>query len=222
MRRAALTMLEGQMGFESASPRANAFAVLGASEALAVAPGHDSIRDAMTRWVGRLETGGDPVWPWPEARLAYDNARIPEALIAAGGLLDEGQMLEKGLRLLDWLVGVETNGGHFSYVPTGGWALGEPRPGFDQQPVETAAMADACARAWWGTGDDRWRDRMLSAARWLVGDNDTGIVLYDVDTGGCCDGLTPSGANLNQGAESTLAALTTLQQAALVVGAKPS
>ena len=77
-------------------------------------------------------------------------------------------------------------------------------------------MADACARAWLLTGDDRWRDRVLMAARWLVGDNDGNTVLYDFDTGGCCDGLTPDGANLNQGAESTLAALSTLQQAARI------
>ena len=37
--------------------------------------------------------------------------------------------------------------GHLSVTPVGGWATGEPRPGFDQQPIEVAALADACARA---------------------------------------------------------------------------
>jgi hypothetical protein len=31
--------------------------------------------------------------------------------------------------------------------------------------------------------------------------------LYDPVTGGCYDGLTPVGANLNQGAESTISCL---------------
>jgi hypothetical protein len=138
-------------------------------------------------------------------------------MIAAGRVLDDGALLQSGLDLLDWLVSVEVSSGHFSFTPIGGWACGEPRPAFDQQPVEVAAMADACARAWLATGETRWRDRVLSCARWLVGDNDSGVVLYDVDTGGCCDGLTPQGANLNQGAESTLAALSTLQRASFVV-----
>ena len=34
---------------------------------------------------------------------------------------------------------------------------------------------------------------MLRAARWLVGDNDGEVVLYDFETGGCCDGLTREG-----------------------------
>jgi hypothetical protein len=35
-------------------------------------------------------------------------------------------------------------------------------------------------------------------------------VLYDYETGGCRDGLQPSGVNENQGAESTLAWLLSL------------
>jgi hypothetical protein len=74
-------------------------------------------------------------------------------------------------------------------------------------------MADACSRAWILTGDRRWKDRVERAARWFVGANDAGMALYDPQTGGCGDGLGPDYTNLNQGAESTLAALTVLQQA---------
>jgi hypothetical protein len=52
------------------------------------------------------------------------------------------------------------------------------------------------------------------AALWFLGENDVGAVLYDRETGGGYDGLTPAGANLNQGAESTIAALSTMQRAA--------
>ncbi len=158
----------------------------------------------------------DALWPWPEDRLAYDNARIPEALLAAGALLPNDGLFAAGLRLLEWLVTMETHDGHFSFTPVGGWAPGEPRPGFDQQPVEAAAMADACGRAWSLTGDRRWKDGVEAVARWLVGANDTGAVLYDPQTGGCGDGLGPDYTNLNQGAESTLAALSVLQQAEMV------
>ena len=133
--------------------------------------------------------------------------------MAAGALLATDGLVDAGLRLLEWLVERETLDGHFSFTPVGGWAPGEPRPGFDQQPVEAAAMADACFRAWSLTSDSRWKDRVVRAARWFVGANDAGLVLYDSQTGGCGDGLSRDHINLNRGAESTLAALAVLQVA---------
>lgn len=201
-------------GFESPSPRANAFAVLGATELLVAEPTNDLARGALEDWVAHLRILDDPEWPWPEHRLAYDNPRIPEALMAAGDALAVDEMVEDGIALLDWLISMETRDGVFSFAPVGGWGAGEKRPGFDQQPVEAAAFADACARAWRLTGESKWRDHVLRAARWFLGDNDAEIVLYDSETGGGYDGMTPTGPNLNQGAESTIAALSTLQQAA--------
>ena len=46
-----------------------------------------------------------------------------------------------------------------------------------------------------------------------IGDNDIGVAMWDPATGGGYDGLTLHGPNRNQGAESTLALLSTLQQA---------
>jgi hypothetical protein len=114
-------------------------------------------------------------WPWPEARLAYDNARLPEARIAAGAVLGDAQLLTDGLHLLDWLVEVETRGDVFSFTGQWGWGPGDARPGFDQQPIEAGAMADACARAYDVTGDERWVDVCLRAAEWFLGRNDTGV-----------------------------------------------
>ena len=217
MRRAALELFHRQEGFASTSPRANAFAILGASEVLTGDPEDAGARKALEQWVQVLHVSDDPRWPWPEPRLAYDNARIPEALIAAGISLADDRLVEDGLRLLEWLVTIETREDHYSFAPVGGWAPGEARPGYDQQPVEAAAMADACTRAWLLTGGKQWRDGVLRAARWLVADNDGDVLLYDFETGGCCDGLTLNGPNMNQGAESTLSALSTLQQARRVL-----
>ena len=216
MRDIALATFDAHHGFSSPSPRANAFAVLGAGEVLTSNPGHHPARSLLERSVEHLEFHDDPLWPWPEHRLAYDNARIPEALLVAGMLLPDDALVDAGLSLLEWLAATETRDGHFSFAPTGGWTLGEARPGFDQQPMEAAAMADACARAWALTGDPRWSERVQRAARWFMGDNDSEIVLYDSDTGGCGDGLGHDFANLNQGAESTLAALSVLQSAQIL------
>jgi hypothetical protein len=48
---------------------------------------------------------------------------------------------------------------------------------------------------------------------WFLGVNDSGSSLHDPASGGGCDGLMVDGRNENQGAESTLALLSTLQQA---------
>ena len=215
LQRAALDLFERQR-FKSPSPRANAFAVLGAAEVLSALPEHPPSIELIRNWVGHFVMGSDPGWPWPEARLAYDNARLAEALIAAGTVIDDPSMTDDGFRLLDWLVEIEASDGHFSFAPVGGWAPGEPRPGFDQQPVEAAAFADACARAWVASGEERWRDLVGMAGRWFLGDNDLGVRMYDVETGASYDGLTPGGPNLNRGAESTISGLSTLQTAALL------
>lgn len=84
-------------------------------------------------------------------------------------------------------------------------------PAFDQQPIEAAALADACARATAVTGDAEWRSGVEMAIAWFTGANDVGAAMSDPVTGGGFDGLTPTGPNLNQGAESTLALITTMQ-----------
>ncbi|MGF1616207.1 MAG: glycosyltransferase [Acidimicrobiia bacterium] len=215
LQRAAIDLFDRQR-FQSPSPRANAFALLGAVEVLSAIPEHPHASRLIRNWAGHIVVRSDTGWPWPETRLAYDNARFAEALIAAGTALDNGSMTSDGLRLLEWLVDVETSDGHFSFAPVGGWAPGEPRPGFDQQPVEAAAFADASARAWMASGDERWRGVVAMAARWFLGDNDLGVPIYDDATGASYDGLTPGGPNLNRGAESTISGLSTMQTAALL------
>ena len=50
------------------------------------------------------------------------------------------------------------------------------------------------------------------AVAWFLGDNDAKIPLLDEPSGGGCDGLDPSSRNRNQGAESTLAMVSVMQQ----------
>lgn len=209
-------LFEAGAGFRTPSPRANAFAVLGAVDRLAARPRRPTGRawallEAAAAGLGRLSM--DPAWPWPEARLAYANAVLAEARLAAGVTLGDSRLVTEALDLLAWLVETETRGDRFSFTPVGGSAPGSPRPGFDQQPIEAAAMADACARAFDVTGEPRWAADALRAAAWFLGANDVGVPLFDPVGGGCKDGLTAGGANENQGAESTLAAITALQQA---------
>ena len=214
MREAGAEAFDTCSSFDSPHLRANAYAALGAVEMLTANPGNGDATNLLERTSGVIADAALGRVPWPESRLTYDNARLPEALVAAGAMLGRRQLTLIGLRLLEWLVGVETNGDHFSFTPNGGWAPGEPRPGFDQQPIEAWAMADAAHLAWSVTGDGIWRVRALRAGRWLTGYNDTGMALYDAATGATRDGLEEHSANENRGAESTLAGIGTLQVAA--------
>jgi hypothetical protein len=192
--------------------RAMSYAALGAAEVLRVQPGHRAATDLLSDAVDVI---GEPIgddWMWPEVRLRYGNASLAEAVIAGGLYLKRPAALRRGLAMLDWLLRVETSGDHLSVTPVRGWSQGEPRPGFDQQPIEVAALADACARAYDITGDKRWRRGVVLSAGWFLGANDIGVSLVDSDSGGGCDGLMPHGRNENQGAESTLALISTLQQ----------
>jgi hypothetical protein len=49
------------------------------------------------------------------------------------------------------------------------------------------------------------------AGNWFLGNNDAGVSMIDLETGGGYDGLHSDRANLNQGAESTLAMISTMQ-----------
>jgi hypothetical protein len=104
-------------------------------------------------------------------------------------------------------------GGHLSVLPVKGWQRGAPRLRHDQQPIEVAALADAAVTARAVTGDPRWDVVLRQAIDWFLGGNDIGVPMWDPATGGGYDGLTLHGPNLNQGAESTLALISTMQHA---------
>jgi hypothetical protein len=198
----------------SKSPRALAFAALGAAELLAVKPEHSAARKLINDYAASLASPTkNPAWPWPEPRLAYANAVLAEAMIAAGVVLDDMMLRQRGLDLLGWLIEYETSDGHLSPTPVGGRGAEDAKPGFDQQPIEVATLADACARAAVVDAGAIWPDTVRAAAAWFMGDNDAGQVMWDPETGGGYDGLHADGVNRNQGAESTLAVISTLQQA---------
>lgn len=210
----ALGLFDTSVDRRSPDTRAMAFAALGAAEVLTADPAHAGARALLADaavLIGRAPAGAR--WGWPEARLRYANAALPDALLAAGSLLGDPRALADGLAMLSWLLDVETAGDHLSVTPAGGWGPGEPRPAFDQQPIEVAALADACARALDVTGDPRWGAAVGRAAAWFVGENDAGIALTDAVSGGGCDGLHLDRRNENQGAESTLAMISTFQHA---------
>ncbi len=193
------------------SLRTRAFIMLGLVELLTAHPGHSRARACLADFADVLELSlsrhGDSAWEWFENTLSYDNARLPEALIRAGQVLNREATLQAGLSALDWLCRMQTApAGHFR--PVGSRSFGAHRSlpeVFDQQPLEAWSTIDACASAFNVTGDRRWLVEVRKAYDWYFGVNDLGLRLAQPEAGLCYDGLTPHSVNLNQGAESVLA-----------------
>lgn len=214
VRRLAVIQFERSAKIRSPWPRSMAFAALGAAEILSAHPDHRLARSLITDYADSVaEASRDAAWPWPEPRLTYANAVLPEAMIAAGATLDRPELTRRGLHLLEWLLDYETGDGHLSPTPVGGRGPDDVKPGFDQQPIEISTLADACARAAGVDASPTWPNGVRAAAAWFHGDNDAGETMWDSHSGGGYDGLHADGVNRNQGAESTLALISTLQQA---------
>ncbi len=199
------------LALELGSPRSHAFAILGAAAMLEAHPSHALAREILARFgdelVALVDRSRRPEWEWFEIVLAYDNARLPEALIRAGRALGRDDLIRTGLDTLDWIVARQTSPeGRFRAIGTEsfGRAYADPLP-FDQQPLEAQATIDACATAFDASGDPRWMEEANRAYRWYLGANDLDLPLASTADGGCFDGLQPGGLNRNQGAESILA-----------------
>ena len=195
---------------EVRSPRTIAFAMLGAAEVLGRFPADATASEILGCGAAFLEQlrgqMARPDWDWFEPTLAYDNARLPEALLRAGSLLKVAAWQEAGLETLGWLCEQQT-AATGCFRPVGSEGFGRPHDllPFDQQPLEAWATIAACGRALAVSHDERWRRYAEAAWYWFFGANDRGEALASIDTGRCHDGLTPRGINRNVGAESTLA-----------------
>jgi hypothetical protein len=135
---------------------------------------------------------------------------LPEVLLAAADVAGDVARANRALSQLWWLVERQTREGHFSFVPVQGSGGALASPMFDQQPIEACAMASACARAYSYTREPQWASAVGRAAAWFLGDNDVGVAMFDVQSGGGYDGLEERGVNRNEGAESSMAFVATM------------
>jgi glycosyltransferase involved in cell wall biosynthesis len=148
-------------------------------------------------------------WLWFEDVLAYDNARLSQALIQTGLATHTPRYTEVGLRSLHWLMSLQTSSSG-CFRPVGSKSFGKIRQkpdAFDQQPVEACATISACFAAWRADKSAEWLTDATRAFEWFLGENDLQTALIDTNTGGCSDGLHPDRPNENKGAESVLSYL---------------
>jgi glycosyltransferase involved in cell wall biosynthesis len=217
---------------EFSSPRAWAFTLL-ALDAYGKQVGEDEFAGRMRKQLAdrlmfRFCETQTTDWLWFEDRLAYDNARLPQALIQTGLATQTQSYIDVGLRSLRWLMSFQTTlSEYFRPVGTESFIRDRRKPGmFDQQPVEASATISACLAASRVDNSPEWPIGARRAFGWFLGENDLQISLIDPDTGSCSDGLHPDRANENKGAESVLSYLLGLveighmKRAAVIVRTK--
>jgi hypothetical protein len=189
--------------------RSYAYAMLGLAHAQA------ALRE--TRYAALLRSLGERLiasyaaartddWRWFEELMTYDNARLPEALIRAGQVLNEARFGEVGLETLAFYERVTIENGIFVPIGNDGWyRRGGPRARYAQQPLEAAALVDAELAAFDATGGPIHFANAELGLGWFYGKNSRGVTM--AHGGGCYDGLEEESVNYNMGAESTLALL---------------
>ena len=200
------------------SPRAWSFALLGL-DAYCASVAEDCAASRLrgllaNRLVALLTAAETRGWEWFEDSLAYDNARLSQALIATGCATHTPSYINAGLRSLRWLMRLQTSPTGI-FRPVGSESFGAkrlPPRAFDQQPLEAAASIAACVAAWRADGDPAWRTEAARVFAWFLGSNDLSSPLVDLDTGSCRDGLHPDRANENRGGESAVSYLLSLAQ----------
>ena len=200
------------------SPRAWSFTLLGL-DAYCAAVAEDSgarrLRGLLaSRLIAILAAVETRDWHWFEEGLAYDNARLSQALVVTGRSTGTPAYVSAGLRTLRWLMALQTNPAGL-FRPIGSHSFGAwrtpPQP-FDQQPLEATAAISACLSAWRADGDPAWKTEAARAFAWFFGGNDLAVTLVDLETGSCRDGLHPDRANENRGGESAVSYLLSLAE----------
>lgn len=147
-------------------------------------------------------------WHWFENGLFYCNGILPHAILASYEVTGDQKMLNIGLESLDFLITVLIPNGYLDIVGNDNWSYKDkPRAIYDQQCIDAASLLWACKQAYDITGSNNYLEAGQLCWQWFWGKNRAGLSLYDAQTGGCYDGLTPHGINKNEGAESLIALL---------------
>jgi len=160
----------------------------------------------------RYKDNHEETWEWFEKHLTYDNFRIPQSLFAAYVITKNSEYKDLAEKTLAFLKENNFSGeyGFFDFIGQNGWYINsKTKAVYDQQPLEASAASDSYIFAHKATGEKKYKDFALCAFEWFLGRNRNKISLLDERTGGIYDGLTPTGVNQNEGAESLVCFLIT-------------
>jgi hypothetical protein len=194
------------------SLRAKALSILGLRHYQAAYPQDQNVLLNIETFANQLsecyKQNSSDDWNWFEPYLTYVNARLPHALFLAYDCTKNEKHLHVAQESLDFLLQVQIIDDRFVPIGNRGWyKKGCDRAIYDQQSVEASCTVEATLAAYRVTGDEKYGKLAPTIFEWFLGRNSKGSNVYNPETGGCYDGITPQGLNLNEGAEATVSYL---------------
>lgn len=193
--------------FEKAKPalaskssflRSQAYASLGLSQL------DPALAETLQRKIAEAyRENSAPDWRWFENKLTYANGILPYALLSSH-MQDVQQV---GLEALNFLNQISRVDGIPAPIGNQNWyERSGIRSVYDQQCLEAADMVLANARAYQVTRESTYLTEVEEWLAWFVANNTLHVTMVTSE-GGCYDGITETGVNENQGAESVIAYL---------------
>ncbi|MGE5679399.1 MAG: hypothetical protein ACM34K_00830 [Bacillota bacterium] len=169
----------------------------------------------LSKGIMMMQSGDSLKFPYG-AHLSWENtwhawgASQPEALLRAGGLLKDNEMIKSALKEVNHFYNYLVKEKYLNeFSLSGGKA--EKVSKYPQIAYGINPMVSASIEAYRLTSDTKYAERGADFAGWFRGMNAAGKPMYDPKTGRCYDGLvSDEKINLNSGAESTIEALLAL------------
>lgn len=189
------------------SPRARAYSIVGMCEYAKANKDATDVRDKIRALADSLEKlfrdYSTDDWVWFEPYMTYGNAILSVSMLLAGAITGKKRYTDIGRRTLDFLTKVTIINGRLEVIGNNGWLMKDGnRPWYDQQTIDAGYSVYAYAVAYSLLGDKSYLDHAFTCYDWFFGNNRSGMSVYDPQSGGCRDGINPSGVNENQGAEA--------------------
>jgi len=184
--------------------RAKAYSIIGLRH-VATARAGDYIQDLAGSLAASYKKHATKKWHWFEEIMTYSNAVLPRAMFIAGKAAGNSDWLSIAEESLAFLEKTTFTDGYFQPVGCHGWySRGGIPAKYDEQPLEACETALAYLEGYSAVRRIDYLAKAKKCRNWYLGQNSRQKSLIDPQTGGCCDGITPTGLNLNQGAESII------------------
>ena len=193
------------------SPRAMAFAIKGIYYSHKVSKDPENIELIKTfanRLVQIYKEVATDKWEWFESNLTYANSILPEAMLYTWLITKEPIYKDIAKISFNFLLSQTFNENGIEVISNKTWLQKGQKAGhFGEQPIDVAYTIMTLSKFYNVLMDDEYRQKMVTAFNWFLGENRLHQIIYNPCTGGCYDGLEETHVNLNQGAESTISYL---------------
>lgn len=194
---------------EFRSPRAMAFIIKGLyfyyqkNKDREIADKISSLSDSLLNFYNEVS---DKNWQWFEEYLTYANATLPESMLYAWKVTGNVTYRIVAKSTFDFLLSTLFKNEQLYVISNSIWfkKSGGSTKLFGQQPVDVSYIIMTLDLFYREMKEEKYKDFLMIAFSWYLGNNVIGQMVYNPKTGGCYDGIGKTGVNLNQGAESTI------------------